>query len=293
MRKINLIKPIGYCLGVVQAIEKSIKIKQAHLNQRVFIYGLLVHNEEVIKYLNDQNLITINDYEVEFDQFISLLRKEDIVIFSAHGHKEEYEKKLKQKEIKFYDTTCVNVSKNIELIKQYSNRGVIYIGKKNHKETLASLSVSPNVILYDVVEGLDFKLVKYDSPVVINQTTLSFIEIEDIHREIITQIPNALLLDEVCSATRIRQEKIKDIDDQCDLIIVIGSNKSSNTQKLYDIAKSIHSNKMVIKIQNKEELLLYNFIDKINICILSGTSTPLSIINEVKYFLEEYDEKGI
>ena len=95
MRKVTLVKPIGYCLGVIKAIEKAIKIKQEHKDQNVFIFGLLVHNEEVITYLNSFGLVTINDYQVSFEEFIDTVTKDDIVIFPAHGHKEEYEEKLR------------------------------------------------------------------------------------------------------------------------------------------------------------------------------------------------------
>ena len=286
MRKVTLVKPIGYCLGVIKAIEKAIKIKQEHKDQNVFIFGLLVHNEEVITYLNSFGLVTINDYQVSFEEFIDTVTKDDIVIFPAHGHKEEYEEKLRSKGITFYDTTCVNVEKNINLIKKYKEQGIIYIGKKNHKETIASLSVHENVILYDINEGLDFSKVIFTNPVVINQTTLSFLEINHIHQEIINKIPSALLLDEVCSATRVRQEKIKDIPSSADLIIIVGSNKSSNTQKLYEVASSFHGHEKVIKINNKNDLVNYDINRCNNIYLLSGTSTPIEIIEEIKTSLK-------
>ena len=126
----------------------------------------------------------------------------------------------------------------------------------------------------------------FTNPVVINQTTLSFLEINHIHQEIINKIPSALLLDEVCSATRVRQEKIKDIPSSADLIIIVGSNKSSNTQKLYEVASSFHGQEKVIKINNKNDLVNYDINRCNNIYLLSGTSTPIEIIEEIKTSLK-------
>ena len=212
--------------------------------------------------------------------------KDDIVIFTAHGHPENYNQVLEERGIIYFDTTCVNVKENMRLIKENLDRGVIYIGKKDHEETIASLSLGKQVVLYDIKEKLDYNKVNFDNPLVINQTTLSILELKEIHKEIKKNIPNSELSNEVCGATRIRQEQIKDIDDSYDLIVIVGSSNSSNTTKLYQTAKEYHKNKKVLQINDvidfeKEDISNYN-----NVIMLSGTSAPMEIIIKIKDYLE-------
>ena len=119
----------------------------------------------------------------------------------------------------------------------------------------------------------------------INQTTLSFLELEQIHQEIRNRLPNARFYDEICDATLLRQIAIQKLDSGVDTIIIVGSNKSSNTMKLYDIATKVHPDKQVVLIKDvnelKEKKLRYN-----NVVIASGTSTPYQTIEQIKKYLE-------
>ncbi len=284
--KVDLLKPIGYCLGVVEAINTSLKVKEKYKDCNIYILGHLVHNENVIDELRKRNIITL---EFEKDQIFEILdsfNKNDIVIFTAHGHDEKYDKFLMKKGIKFFDTTCERVKRNMALIKENLSRGVIYIGKKNHPETVAALSISKEIIFYNIEENMDFSKIKYHSPLIVNQTTLSFLEIYQIHQDIKKHIPNSVILDEICSSTRIRQENIKNLKGDFDLILIIGSKESSNTDKLYQIARETHSNIACYKINSKLDLIDLDLKKYHHVVITSGTSTPYQVIEEVKKYLE-------
>ena len=284
--KIDIIQPSGYCFGVLNAINEAIKIKENYPFNNVYVLGELVHNEDVISFLNNHNIHTlvVNNNE---EEILKKLNANDILIFSAHGHDEKLDELLKNKKITFFDTTCKNVKKNLDLIKENIDKGIIYIGKENHAETKAAISISNKVILYNLDKGLDFSKITFKEPIIINQTTLSFLELNNIHKEILENIPKANIIDEICPVTRIRQENIINLKKDYDLLIIIGSKTSSNTNKLYELALKYHQNKKVLMIGSKKELFKLDLSNYQHVAIFSGTSTPNEIINEVKQYLEE------
>lgn len=284
--KIDIIQPSGYCFGVMNAINEAIKIKKNYPFNNVYVLGELVHNEDVISFLNNHDIHTlvVNNNE---EEILKKLNTNDILIFSAHGHDEKLDGMLKNKKITFFDTTCKNVRKNLDLIKENIDKGIIYIGKENHAETKAAISISNKVVLYDLDKGLDFSKITFKEPIIINQTTLSFLELNNIHKEILENIPKANIIDEICPVTRIRQENIINLKKDYDFLIIIGSKTSSNTNKLYELALKYHQNKKVLMIGSKKDLFNFDLSNYQHVAIFSGTSTPNEIINEVKQYLEE------
>ena len=279
----SLLKPIGHCFGVLKAIEIAKKTKEQYIDKNVYVFGLLVHNEEVVKELDKLGIKTI---EMNEDTAIDLLNKftpNDVVIFTAHGHPQVYENILKNNNVTYIDATCSKVKDCFNVIKEADE--VIYIGKNHHPETVAALTMNPNAHLYDINSGPSFSTLNTDHPLVINQTTLSFLELEQIHQDIKSKYPNAVFYEEICDATLLRQVAISKLDKDVDTIIIVGSKKSSNTMKLFDIASKIHPNKQVIRVSNVEELKALN-IKYNNAVIASGTSTPYITIAKIKEYME-------
>ena len=282
---ISLLKPIGHCFGVLKAIEIAKKTKEQYIDKNIYVFGLLVHNEEVVKELDKLGIKTI---EMNEDNALELLNKftsNDVVIFTAHGHPSEYEDILKKNNVTYVDATCSKVKDCFKVIKEAEE--VIYIGKNHHPETVAALTMNKHAYLYDISGApFDYTKAKSNNPLVINQTTLSFLELNNIHQEIKAKLPNAIFHDEICNATLLRQKAIKELKDDIDTIIIVGSKKSSNTMKLYDLTKSIHPNKQTILVNNVDELkkesLKFN-----NVVIASGTSTSIETINQIKEYLEK------
>lgn len=277
------IKPIGFCYGVSNAIEKAKEIKENNLDKNVYIFGMLVHNESVVKELKDNGIITVNSDPT----LLSTFTKDDIVIFTAHGHKEEWESPLKQNGVATYDLTCPTVARCMSIIKDELTKGnqVIYIGKAGHPEAEASLSLGENVILYDIKKGIEYASISDQSPFVANQTTLSLLEIKEIHSDIKDHFPNARVIDEICGATRARQQAILNLKEEVDALIIIGSEKSSNTDKLYVLAKEKYPNKTVLKVDSVESLKQYDLTNINNVAIASGTSAPSKDIESIKNYL--------
>ena len=280
---VTLLKPIGHCFGVLKAIEIAKSVKEKHQDKNVYVFGLLVHNEEVVKELDKIGVKTIEFNQDNALETLKQFNKDDVVIFTAHGHPQVYEDVLAENGVTFYDATCTKVKECFNVIK--TAKEVIYIGKNCHPETVAALTMNPNAHLYDINGGLDYSLINSEDPLVINQTTLSFLELDRIHQEIKNKLPRAIFNEEICNATLLRQEAIYKLANDIDTVVIVGSKKSSNTMKLYEIAKNVHPNKQIVLVNNANELKEYNLSFK-NAVIASGTSTSIGAINKVKEYLE-------
>ena len=280
---ITLLKPIGHCFGVLKAIEIAKETKEKYKDKNIYVFGLLVHNEEVVKELENNGIKTINFTKDNAEELLNQFTKDDVIIFTAHGHPEIYETILKNNGVTFVDATCVKVKQCFDEIKKAKE--VIYIGKKGHPETNAALTMNKSAYLYDISGGFSYNQIKTDNPLVINQTTLSYLELEDIHNDIKSNLPKAIINDEICNATLLRQKAIQELGDDIDTILIVGSKKSSNTMKLYEVATKLHPDKQIIFVECLECLKELNIKFK-NAAITSGTSTPYTTIAKIKEYLE-------
>ena len=280
---ITLLKPIGHCFGVLKAIEIAKETKEKYKDKNIYVFGLLVHNEEVVKELNKIGVKTIEFNQDNALEKLKQFTKNDVVIFTAHGHPLQYETILKENDVVFVDATCSKVKACFDVIK--AAKEVIYIGKSGHPETVAALTMNKNAHLYDINREFDYDVLKTEDPLVINQTTLSFLELDRIHQEIKNRLPRAVFNEEICNATLLRQEAIYKLSDDVDTIIIVGSKKSSNTMKLFEIANNVHPNKQIVLVNNVDELRGYNLSFKVAV-IASGTSTSIETIARVKDYLK-------
>ncbi len=285
---IKEIRPIGYCYGVINAINLAKKIRKENPNSPIYVFGMIVHNEAVSKELGELGIVTIDLTGLDKKSRLNEFKPGDIVIFTAHGHDEALDLILDRNGVTHYDAVCKIVKMNMTKIQDSVDcgRDVIFIGKEGHPETEASISISPKVHLYDIKKGIDYSKVG-DNPLVTNQTTLSFLEIEDIHKDIMRHRPDAEIIDEICSASRLRQQSIANLKDDYDLCLIVGSKKSSNTNKLYEIALGKKNIRQTLKINDKNDLKDIDLSDVENIVIASGTSTSVQVVEEIKKYLEE------
>lgn len=287
--KVELVKPQGYCAGVLNAINTAKKAKEEHPNKDVYVLGMLVHNQNVINFLSNIGIVTL--YLTNNGELPETLKAGDVVIFTAHGHDKKLDELAIKKGLIIYDSTCPIVRKNLDLIQSEisNNKKVIYIGQKNHKETQAALAISSNVSLYDTSDGFDYTKFTEKAPLVVNQTTLNFLSLKNIHDEIKSHIPEARILNEICAATRLRQEAVLNISNDTDLIIVVGDKLSSNSLKLFEIANNKFKDKKVLMIQNLDELKEYDLSKYKKATIASGASTPSEVVDEInKYLLNNF-----
>ena len=282
---VKLIQPQGYCAGVTNAIKLAYKAKEDNPDKNIYILGKLVHNQSVTDELTKAGIVTLEcESEVET---LNKLNKGDVIIFTAHGHDEKLDEIAKEKGLLIYDATCPKVKSNLIKIKKEiaDNHQVIYIGQKGHKEAKAALSVSDKVSLYDTKLLINYQLITDNNPLVINQTTLNFLALKDIHNDILSHIENARIADEICDATRKRQEAILNIEKDTDLVIIVGASYSSNTQKLVELAKSHLKDATTVLVENVDEVKKLDLAKYKKAAISSGASTPNYIVQEIYNYL--------
>ena len=280
--KVKKSNPIGFCNGVTKAIELVKEIREKYKDRNIFFVGNLVHNKHVVDNFLEQKIQIINLDDNVLNSFKNL-KSDDIVIFSAHGHNLAYEEILKEKGITFYDATCVKVKAILAKISEFCGE-IIYIGKKNHPETEASLTYSKKIFLYDINEKFDYSKLKTDNPLIVNQSTLSFLELENIFKDIKNNVKNPIFSNEICGATRIRQEQILHIDEDVDLLIIVGDKTSNNSLKLYEIACN-NLNVKTLFVNSANELKTMNLHRYKHALITSGTSASMDTILEIEDYL--------
>ena len=285
--KIEILTPTGYCQGVTLAIKIALRAKEENPDTSVYVLGMLVHNEETISFLNRKGIITLTNEDNDLFKLIELVPNNSVIVFTAHGHDERLDDIAKSKNLTIYDATCPMVKNNIALIKSKVNEGyqVLFIGKKNHPETEAMLSISDHVILYDS------NILKVNQKTtnckifVANQTTMNYEDVKLIHQEILNVFPTAIVQNEVCNTTRLRQSNLRSADPAIDLIYVIGSRRSNNTMKLLQIAEFTFKDADVKLILNIDDINKEDLNNKKHILLVSGASTPKESVDMIYDYL--------
>ncbi len=288
--KITKITPRGFCKGVIDAWAMSKKIRQENPNKDIYMIGWLVHNKEMIKDLESIGIKTIDDSYKSRYEIIKKLKPSNntILIFSAHGSEQKALDLASQKGFEYYDATCIYVDKTKEIIKQKINEGyeIIFIGKNNHPETKAMLSIDDRIIFIENIE--DAKKIKINQSkkyLVTNQTTISIYDFYEIHKYLKHKINLVKFENEICNATFDRQKAIDTMDKSIDLLIVVGDKKSNNSNKLVEIA--LKNNVESYLIENENCLNDSWFLNKKHVAISSGTSTPTWLTNKIIKIIED------
>lgn len=280
--KIEILEPFGYCAGVERAMKMALEVKKAHQDQEVVVLGMLVHNADALNELSKAGITTIFDENKSLVELIDIVDNNAIVILTAHGHSLTVEEELNRRNIEFIDATCPFVTLTENVIKKAvsENRDVLYLGKKNHPEANAALSISNKVHL---IEPKNVHLdEKYTNPLVISQTTFSESEIAQTISFIKDALKEASVSESICQASTLRQNALKNLSKDVELIYVVGGKNSNNTKTLFEIASSTHPKAKVLMIENandvnKKDLLGLNYV-----AISSGASTPREITLEVE-----------
>jgi len=285
--KVIDVYPRGFCKGVFNAIELAKKARIDHPDEKISILGELVHNKEVSKALKSLHIDTI---ETKNKKRIDLLDEVDsgLVIFSAHGISPMVIEKARTKGLGTINASCEDVLVTQDQIKAYLNENydVLYVGQIGHPEAEAVLGLDLTR-LHLVEIGQVIPTLNSDKIFVTNQTTMSIFDIKETLSKIKEKYPHAIISDETCSATRLRQEAILKLPQTVDGIIIIGDKSSNNTKMLAKIAAN-KLIKMIIPIQNLKELDASLLDECHEVAITAGASTPKFIIDEVVSFVKAY-----
>lgn len=278
-------KTAGFCFGVSNAVNKT--KEQLKFKKNIFCLGELVHNKQVTEELEGQGLIFIDNIEQA---------KEDVII-RAHGEKKETYMKAKELHLNVIDLTCPKVTRIHKIAEEYSNKGdyIFLIGNKKHPETIGTISYcGENSFIIESEEDVKEALQnlynsKINKAVILSQTTFSlekFSKIVLLIEETIKEKNIELDIKKtICDATRLRQEETKELSSKVGMMIIIGGKNSSNTNKLYEIAKINCNNSMLI--ENSEELDKEKVKKYEKIGIMAGASTPKKSIDSVVEMLKQ------
>jgi 4-hydroxy-3-methylbut-2-enyl diphosphate reductase len=278
--KILLAAPRGFCAGVVRAIE-IVEKALIKYGTPVYVRHEIVHNKHVVDDLKKKGAIFVDE----------LSEIEDIsrpVIFSAHGVPKTVPEDAKSKKIFYVDATCPLVTKVHREAERHNKNGykVILIGHKNHPEVIGTMGQisKESIILVETIN--DANNLQLKEPVAyVTQTTLSIDDTKDIIEVLKNKFPNIKgpTKEDICYATTNRQNAVKKIAPFCDMFFVIGSENSSNSKRLVEVAKKAGCNNS--RLINSNNQLPIQEISKCNkIGLASGASAPEKL---VKDFIEE------
>ena len=278
--KVILANPRGFCAGVDRAIEivkKVITLK----GSPIYIKHEVVHNQTVVKELKELGAIFVEE--------ISDIPRGASAIFSAHGVSKEVEQDSELKNLDVFDATCPLVSKVHAEVQLHSKSGkeCILIGHAHHPEvegTLGQYDTTNGGAIYLVQSKEEAKRlnVKNDKELYfVTQTTLSVDDTQEIIQTLKERFPSILgpRKDDICYATQNRQDAVKQLALECDIILVIGSRNSSNSNRLREIAE--RSGVASYLIDRAGDVDLNWFKDKKSLGITSGASAPEHLVQEL------------
>ena len=284
---IHLASPRGFCAGVDRAIEivkKTIK----KYGIPVYVRHEIVHNKYVVDNLKKKGAIFVEELHEIKD-------KSRPVVFSAHGVPKSVPEEAKNKKMFYVDATCPLVTKVHRETERHNKNGyqIILIGHKGHPEVIGTMGQVPkeNITLVETIEDAkNVKIEKFNRPVAyVTQTTLSVDDTKDIIEILEKKFPNikSPIKEDICYATTNRQGAVKKIASSCEMFFVIGSENSSNSKRLVEVAKKAGCNKSQL-ISFDAQLPLNEIIKCNKIGLTSGASAPERLVQD---FIEKIKKK--
>src|ERR671939_600146 len=274
--RLLLAAPRGYCAGVdraVQTVERALEL----YGPPVYVRKEIVHNKHVVEQLRDRGAIFV-DQETEVPEG-------ETVVFSAHGVAPSVHGNAERRSLKKIDATCPLVTKVHVEAKKFAAQGytIVLIGHEGHEEVEGTMGEAPDHIVL-VESEADVDALEIDDPdkvAYISQTTLSVDETRSIIGRLREKFPGIVgpRTDDICYATTNRQAAVKAMAGQCDLVLVIGSQNSSNSQRLVEVAKDHGAESHLI--DNAGQVQEAWLEGKRVVGISSGASAPEQLVAEL------------
>lgn len=284
--KIRLADTRGFCAGVDRAIEIVKKVLEIN-GAPVYVKHEVVHNKTVVNELKSLGAVFVEEIEEVPDG--------EIVIYSAHGVSKVVESDSKEKDLDVFDATCPLVSKVHAEVNTYAKLGYdcLLIGHLNHPEVEGTMgqfdtSYGGSISLIETLDDVkDLKFSDGKNLAFVTQTTLSVDDTLEITNLLVSKFPEITgpKKDDICYATQNRQDAVKQLALESDLVLVIGSINSSNSNRLREIAeRSGVDSYLIDSMENLEESWLEG---KKNIGVTSGASAPEHLVKELINSLEK------
>ena len=278
------ITPRGYCHGVVDAFRIAKRVRE-ETDGPVHMLGMLVHNTHATDGLQEQGIALVD----QPDRLRGLEQiKDGTVIFTAHGVSPQVKQRAVELGLKPVDATCSDVVRTHELVADLARNGyeVVYIGRKGHPEPEGVMGEAPGKVhLVQDPADIDALELQGDRIAVTCQTTLSVWDTEDLIGRVKARYPQAEVHNEICRATQERQEAAVEAAKLVDLVIVVGSPRSSNSLRLVEVVKKL-GGKPAYLVDRMEDLNIEWFKGAKKVGVTSGASTPTQLTRRVIEHIE-------
>ena len=279
--KITIAKDAGYCFGVRDAVNMAYDSAEKHGD--VYMLGSIVHNEKVVNDLKNAGTKIVRSLDD--------VPRESPILFRAHGTIPKLWDEAKEKKMNIIDATCPLVYEIHQEVKKLAKDGrrIIVVGDHGHDEVIAIANQVKNaIVISSPKEAL--KLKKMKKVGVVSQSTQAIENVQDIINILMTKVFDLHFVNTICFPTKRNHEQIKDMAKINDVMIIIGSFTSANSNRLTQLSLAI--NPQSFQVTDSKDLKPKWFKNKDNIGISAGASTPDYLIKDVKNTIENiYKEK--
>ncbi len=283
--KILLAAPRGYCAGVdraVQTVERALELYGAP----VYVRKEIVHNKHVVEQLRDRGAVFVEELDDSIPEGA-------ITVFSAHGVSPAVHDEAERRSLRTIDATCPLVTKVHREAVKFAGEGytIVLIGHDGHEEVEGTMGEAPEaIVLVETVDDVDrLQVADPDKLAYISQTTLSVDETRAIITRLRERFPNITgpRTDDICYATTNRQAAVKQLAPLCDLVLVIGSRNSSNSNRLVEVAREHGSESYLIDHEEQVEEAWLEGVTTLG--ITSGASAPEELVQRL---VQSFRDRG-
>lgn len=279
--EVKLAKSAGFCFGVKKAMEKVYEQIEHAQGKKIYTYGPIIHNEEVVKELAAKGVEVISSLE-ELDT-----KEKGILIIRSHGVAKEVQEKMTAAGFIVIDATCPFVKRIHKIVEKESALGhkIVIIGNPVHPEVegIKGWCKEDVSIIETMDEAKAFVAGKEKKICIVSQTTFNYNKFKDIVEIFKKRGYDINVVNTICNATQERQTEAREIAAQADAMVVIGGTHSSNSKKLYEICKGECENTHFIQTLDDLYLELPKSVRLVG--ITAGASTPNNIIEEVQNYV--------
>ncbi|MFM9044209.1 MAG: 4-hydroxy-3-methylbut-2-enyl diphosphate reductase [Solirubrobacterales bacterium] len=284
-KRVILAAPRGYCAGVDRAVQTVEEALEEH-GAPIYVRKEIVHNKHVVEQLAARGAIFVEE-ETEVPEG-------EIVVFSAHGVAPAVHERAAQRKLRTIDATCPLVTKVHVEARKFAEDGykIVLVGHEGHEEVEGTMGEAPeSIVLVQTVEDADgLELADPDHVALITQTTLSVDETAEIIARLKERFPKIVTpkSEDICYATTNRQIAVKEIAADCDLVLVIGSTNSSNSNRLVEVARESGAESHLIDTHTQVRPEWLEGVETVG--ITSGASAPEELVEDL---VELFREMGV
>jgi 4-hydroxy-3-methylbut-2-en-1-yl diphosphate reductase len=281
-RRVLLAAPRGYCAGVDRAVD-IVEVALQTYGAPVYVRKQIVHNLHVVQRLQGRGAIFVD----ELDE----VPEGSTVVFSAHGVAPEVHAQARERGLKVIDATCPLVTKVHQEARKFASKGydIVLIGHEGHEEVIGTMGEAPRAIhlVGDEREAAGVEIADPEKVAYLTQTTLSVDETQGVIGVLRDRFPVLAgpRSDDICYATQNRQSAVKALAGDCQLILVIGAENSSNSKRLVEVARALGCDSHLVPEASAVDPAWFEGVEVVG--VTSGASAPEWLVDELLDALRE------